>query len=108
MELYEKICLWVFAFSLVYSVCTLDLFRIYEFARVYPSLILDIISEGLMSSFGYMFVVYLVFHFRQHVAPFVVTSRKIVSALVSILIFKHPVNISQWLGISLVILGIIL
>lgn len=61
-----------------------------------------------MACVGQLFVYYLIFNFKQHVAPFVLTSRKILSGVISIIVFNHPISTFQCVGVGLMVLGICL
>jgi hypothetical protein len=52
-----------------------------------------------------MFVYYLIQKFKQHIAPFVITIRKILSVVISIFWFNHAINGWQWLGVFVVFLA---
>lgn len=49
-----------------------------------------------------MFVYYLIQKFKQHIAPFVITIRKIFSVVISIFWFNHAINAAQWVGVIVV------
>lgn len=51
---------------------------------------------------GQIVVYWMISHFRQHVVPFIITTRKILTVVLSILFFKHTVTIPQILGIIVV------
>ena len=40
--------------------------------------------------------------FKQHIVPFVITTRKIVSVGISMIYFRHPTNVMQIIGILIV------
>lgn len=52
-----------------------------------------------------MFLYYIITNFQQHIAPLILTSRKVISAVISIMVFNHQINLVQWTGLSLVFVG---
>ena len=94
-----------FFLSLSYLLITKQASPIWAFIQESPSLILDIFTESITTSIGYMFFFYIISNFQQHVAPLIVTTRKIISAVISILVFKHQISLIQWMGLCLVFLG---
>jgi UDP-galactose transporter B1 len=66
-----------------------------------------LLLESLMVASGHFFAYYLIAHFKQHVVPFVITTRKALSVLLSIVVYGHQVNAKQWVGIVLVFGGVL-
>lgn len=62
----------------------------------------DVIGISVMNLFGQMFVYYIITKFKQHIAPFVITIRKIFSVIISIFWFSHFIDGMQWLGVAVV------
>lgn len=60
---------------------------------------------GTLQVFGQISVYYVIANFKQHIYPLISTTRKIVTILVSILVFSHRLNIAQWLSLALVFSG---
>jgi drug/metabolite transporter (DMT)-like permease len=58
---------------------------------------------GAMSFVGQVFIYRLVKQFKQHIVPFIITTRKILTVVVSISYFGHKYTIEQVLGIVLVL-----
>jgi hypothetical protein len=56
----------------------------------------------VLSALGQFVVYTLIKLFKQHIVPFIITTRKIVSVVISILFFKHKTNIIQLSGMALV------
>lgn len=52
---------------------------------------------------GQIVVYWMINHFRQHVVPFIITTRKILTVVLSIIFFKHTVTVWQMLGIVIVL-----
>lgn len=49
-----------------------------------------------------MFVYRMIKQFKQHFVPFVITTRKIFTVGLSIIVYKHATNVWQILGLILV------
>ena len=57
---------------------------------------------GILSTIGQMFVYRMIKQFKQHFVPFVITTRKIFTVGLSIIVYKHATNVWQLLGLLLV------
>jgi drug/metabolite transporter (DMT)-like permease len=69
--------------------------------------VIDIITDSIATCVGQLFIYYIVHHFRQHIVPLIISTRKILSGIASIIIFKHHVNKIQWLALIFIVLGTI-
>ncbi len=105
-EMYERVNRWEFLFCISWGLITGQLFQISSFIVKHPRLLYDILLEAIMNAVGQLFAYYLISHFRQHVVPFVITTRKAISMLLSITVFGHTVKSMQWVGIGLVFAGV--
>jgi drug/metabolite transporter (DMT)-like permease len=97
VDLMFQINKWVFFFSLGFSLVTLQFWYIAKFVWEHPTVMYDIVGISCMNFFVQMFVYYIIQKFKQHVAPFVITIRKIISVIISIFWFSHTIGIMQWL-----------
>jgi drug/metabolite transporter (DMT)-like permease len=102
VDLMFQINRWVFFFSLTYSLLTLECMKIGEFVWEHPTVMYDILGISFINFFVQMFVYYIIQKFKQHVAPFVITIRKILSVVISIFWFNHSIHLVQWFGIVVV------
>ena len=57
---------------------------------------------GLLNCFGQFFVYRMIKEFKQHIVPFVITTRKIFTVAISILFYNHPTSFGQICGVLLV------
>ena len=71
----------------------------------YPAALWHVIGIGLLQVFGQISVYYIVSNFKQHIFPLISTTRKILTVILSIFIFNHTVNNTQWLAILIVFGG---
>ena len=55
-----------------------------------------------------LFVYYLIQKFRQHIVPFIITLRKILSVVLSIIWFHHDISGYQVIGIIVVLLAAVI
>jgi drug/metabolite transporter (DMT)-like permease len=62
------------------------------------------LAMGVLSTFGQMFVYRMIKQFKQHFAPFVITTRKIFTVGLSIFYYHHETNGFQLAGLVLVFL----
>lgn len=55
-----------------------------------------------------MFIYKLIKDFKQHVVPFVVTTRKLFSVVLSIILFNHSSTLGQVLALIIVFITVIM
>lgn len=63
----------------------------------------DLIIMSIMSGFGQFFVYRMIKQFKQHFVPFTISSRKILTATISIVFYGHRTNWVQIMGIAVVL-----
>lgn len=63
----------------------------------------DLLAMSVISGFGQFFVYRMIKQFKQHFVPFTISSRKILTATISIVFYGHETNWIQILGISVVL-----
>ena len=71
----------------------------------YPDALITILGIGLLQVLGQISIYYIVSNFKQHIFPLISTTRKILTVIISIFIFKHDINNYQWLAIIIVFIG---
>jgi drug/metabolite transporter (DMT)-like permease len=106
IEMFEHINKWVCILSSTYALCSGQLFYFINFAQKYPEIIADILGLAVLSTVGQMFVYRMIKQFKQHIVPFVITTRKIFTVVISIVLFNHPTTIMQICAIILVFLTV--
>jgi UDP-galactose transporter B1 len=57
---------------------------------------------SILAAVGQIFVYRMAKHFKQHIVPFVITTRKIFTVVISIIVFHHSTTLVQVLGIVIV------
>jgi UDP-galactose transporter B1 len=63
---------------------------------------MHMLALSITGAIGQMFVYWMINYFRQHVVPFVITTRKLLTVGISIIYFNHEVTFMQIIGIILV------
>lgn len=94
-----KIHLIMFTLSLVLELVTWNLISYLVFMYEHPLYIGHLAAQISCSFIGQIFVYRMIKQFKQHVVPFTVTTRKIMSVFWSILFFGHSTNWIQIVSI---------
>lgn len=68
---------------------------------------IDIVGMSVLQVVGQVSIYYVIANFKQHIFPLISTTRKVLTVLLSIFIYKHSVNMMQWFSIALVFGGLI-
>ena len=79
-----------------------------KFIWLHDRLALDLTIVGILDTIGTIFVYRIVVLYKQHIVPMIGTVRKLLTSLINIWVFKHPVSNAQWIGFSVVIAAITL
>lgn len=69
--------------------------------------LVHLIVLGSLGAVGQMVVFWMIKLFRQHVVPFIITTRKISTTLISILFFKHGIQVPQMIGIGVTLIIVV-
>lgn len=102
-EMMADINKWCAAMSLVVSVVTLSGWSFVVFMWEHIGFSVDLIVMSVISGFGQFFVYRMIKQFKQHFVPFTISSRKILTATISIVFYGHQTNWVQIFGISVVL-----
>jgi UDP-galactose transporter B1 len=100
--MFEHINKWVTILSFIYSFFTGNFSKMVTFATDYPDFKFDIILVSVLATVGQIFVYRMIKQFKQHIVPFVITTRKIFTVVLSIFFYHHVTTIYQMLAIALV------
>lgn len=76
------------------------------FAHNHPVLIRDLVLYGFCGAIGQVFIYLTLEHFGSLVLVTTTVTRKMVSMLLSVVMFNHKLTFLQWLGVSMVFGGI--
>jgi UDP-galactose transporter B1 len=102
MEMFEHINKWVTILCWCYALATGQLQGSYTFASRYPDFVRDMLILSCLTAVGQIFVYRLIKQFKQHIVPFVITTRKIFTVVISIVFYNHPTSWIQALAIVIV------
>ncbi len=58
---------------------------------------------AVLTSIGQIFVYRMIKQFKQHIVPFVITTRKIFTVVISIIFYNHPTTMMQVIAIVIVL-----
>jgi hypothetical protein len=93
---------WCCIISIAYCIITGQIVDFITFAWVHPLFSFHLMLMSSFSFIGHIFIYNMIKDFKQHIVPFVITTRKIISVGISMLYFRHASSILQVLGILLV------
>lgn len=107
LQIMNYCCKWGFI-SILPAVLLIDIFAeetILNYLIVYPDIIIDIVSFGLASAIGQIFIFWALKISGSLTLSIITTIRKFLTVLMSILWFNHKLNELQWLCMVLVFSG---
>ncbi len=93
---------WCALVSILYCVITNQLVDFIVYSWRHPLLLAHLLSMASLAFIGHIFIYRMIKQFKQHIVPFVITTRKIVSVGISMLYFKHSSSFLQIMGILIV------
>lgn len=99
---------WSFLITLAFTVVNGQLMGAVAFLTRFPSAFAIVLGLNFAMAFGQLFIYLLVMEFDPLVCSLTTTTRKFFSILASVIIYGHPVNFWQWVGIALVFAGLLL
>ena len=76
-----------------------------KFCAYHPAVITDLLLAASMQVVGQVTIYYVIANFKQHMFPLLSTTRKVLTVFLSILVYGHKINLTQWVAISLVFGG---
>ncbi|KAH9492425.1 hypothetical protein Btru_051076 [Bulinus truncatus] len=83
-----------------------EIFEFIGFASRHPAVLFNMISFSLASALGQMFIFITVTTFGPLTCSIITTTRKFFTILASVIIFQNPMSSQQWVGTSLVFVGL--
>ncbi len=84
---------WTTIFSLGFAVVSGHFMEMVDFIWHHQAILYDLLLIGLLAFVGQVFVYRLVRQFKQHIVPFIITTRKIFTVALSISYFGHKYNL---------------
>eukprot|EP01134_Creolimax_fragrantissima_P001636 CFRG1636T1 len=100
--------LWSFLYIAFFLVISGSGPAAFELFIEYPEMLFDVILFGCTSAIGQHFVFTTLIMFGPLVLAIVTTCRKLFTILLSMTIFDHTLETQQWVGIFLVITGLLM
>jgi drug/metabolite transporter (DMT)-like permease len=73
-----------------------------SFSWRHPLFLVHLLSMASLAFIGHIFIYKMIKDFRQHIVPFVITARKIISVGISMFYFHHSSSFMQIVGILIV------
>lgn len=103
-----KMNLWSTFYLTIATVATGELWKFHSFILRHPALIYDISLFASLSAIGQLFIFLTVAEFGPLPCSIVTTTRKFFTVLTSVFLFGNRLTPSQWVGTTLVFLGLAL
>lgn len=103
----EHINKWVAIISLGSMIISLTIVSSFTYAFYHPLFTFHLICLSFLSAFGQFIVYTMIKLFKQHIVPFIITIRKILTVLISIIIYNHRTSYIQLFGMGVVIISVI-
>ncbi len=107
-EMMLGINLWSILFSLIILIGKGELISSYLFIRSHPECLFHISLMSLCASIGQLFIYYTIENFGAVIFVSIMTSRQLLSIVLSILLFGHPITIIGGIGLGLTFTGLYL
>lgn len=100
--------LFIFVLTTAYLVLfqKSEISEAYQFIQRYPQLLYDIVIFAGCGAIGQVFIFIILEHFDSIVLITATVTRKMLSMMLSVVLFGHHLNIKQWIGVVLVFGGI--
>jgi hypothetical protein len=93
---------WVCLFALGLLIVTNNLGRMLEFCANHRDFLFHIVIMGLLATVGQLFVYWLIKEFKQHIVPFIITTRKITTSGLSLVVYSHETSWGQTVAIGII------
>lgn len=77
-----------------------------RFCVEHPGAVVPLISYALLGGLGQLFIFETISHFGSLTLVMVTVTRKLVTMLLSVVVFGHKLRPGQWLGVAVVFVGI--
>ena len=108
IDMYYQINRMTCLVALVWATVTLQMTEITRFIVEHGELRRDLLLFSVLNAVGQLVIYQLIKLFKQHIAPFVIATRKCITVIVNIVHFGHSVNGRQIAGMVLVFTAIML
>lgn len=98
--------LWSVLWLAIATTASGEIIQVLGFIQRYPSVLLKMVSFGIASAIGQVFIFITVTSFGPLPCSIITTTRKFFTILASVIIFANPMNSRQWVGTFLVFTGL--
>lgn len=98
---------WVCVVTSGIVLVTGEFTKVFKFTVDHPNIIWHLLSFGIASTFGQLFIFTMVSCFGSLACSVTTTVRKFFSVVISIIIFQNPSTLLQWIGAVLVFAGLL-
>uniref|UniRef100_A0A0L0NRI8 UDP-galactose transporter homolog 1 n=1 Tax=Candidozyma auris TaxID=498019 RepID=A0A0L0NRI8_CANAR len=99
------VCLLSVGFILIFQFENEALYA-WKFVQKYPQLLIDILAFSILGAAGQVFVFLILEKFDSIILVTATVTRKMISMILSVLLFGHKLSTGQWLGVLFVFGGI--
>lgn len=103
----EQINKWVSIISLLSMIGSFTAVKAFIYTFYHPLFAFHLFVMSLLSCAGQFFVYRMIKQFKQHIVPFVITTRKILTIFISIVYYHHKTTLIQMIGVIVVFLTVI-
>jgi uncharacterized membrane protein len=106
-EMMEQINKWVAIISLFSMLISLTAVNAFIYTCEHPVFFIHLMGMSILSCLGQFFVYRMIKQFKQHIVPFIITTRKIFTIFLSIVYYKHETTMMQMSGVFIVFFTVI-
>jgi drug/metabolite transporter (DMT)-like permease len=103
----EHINKWVAIISFISMIASLTVKSAFMYCFYHPMFVLHLLALSILSTLGQFVVYSMIKQFKQHIVPFVITTRKILTVVISIIFYQHKTSTIQLLGMIVVIAAVV-
>jgi uncharacterized membrane protein len=106
-EMMTEINKWVSAFCGIYVLWSGEGIETIKFAINHELFVFHLGGLSLLSCLGHFIIYRMIKSFKQHIVPFVITTRKVFTVCISLVFYRHKTHMGQILGI-MIVLGVVI
>ena len=88
-------------------IASLTIVNAIKYFFYHPMFVIHLIALSVLSALGQFVVYTMIKQFKQHIVPFVITTRKIFTVVISIIYYQHKTSAIQLIGMVLVIAAVV-
>lgn len=99
---------WVAIYCIIYVMISGDSFTAIKFAFTHELFALHLISLSILVCCGHFIIYRMIKTFKQHIVPFVITTRKVFTVCISLVFYDHKTHAGQLIGIGIVLIVVVI